>query len=96
MLSTAACSTEAAQAARGRTIFVCAGDRSLTVDRSRKTAVVTYGNARYELPRRPSSLGDRYASLDATLIIDGDMAAFATSTVTDLNLCRAVQGPMAS
>jgi hypothetical protein len=76
------------QAANGVTTFRCAGDRFFTVQRNEKMAVVVYSNARYELPRRKSSIGERYAKSGTTLIIDGDMAAFVSGSVIDLDFCR--------
>ena len=89
LLLSPGCSTQAAQAAKSVTIFRCAGAQSFTVERDDHSAIVLYSNARYELPRRSSSIGERYATSDATLIIDGEMAAFVTSSVMNLDFCRA-------
>jgi len=95
-LGSAACSAEHAQAARATTRFNCAGDRSFTVQRDDASAVVTYSGVRYELPRRRSSIGERYASSSATLIIDGEMAAFVSGTVLNLDFCRAAGGAISA
>lgn len=86
----AGCSTERAPAAREMTVFRCAADRSFTVQRDDASAVVIYSGVRYELPRRKSSIGERYGSSSATLIVDGEMAAFVSGTVLNLDFCRAV------
>ena len=76
------------QAASVVTTFQCAGDRFFTVQRDQETAVVVYSDVRYELPRRKSSIGERYATSGTTLIIDGDMAAFVSGSVMNLDFCR--------
>lgn len=83
------CSTRAAQAQGSVTLFRCAGGQSFTVERDDRSAIVIYSGVRHELPRRSSSIGERYATGDATLIIDGDMAAFVTRSVMNLDFCRA-------
>lgn len=83
------CSTQAAQAQRSVTLFRCAGAQSFTVERDDRSAILIYSGVRHELPRRSSSIGERYATSDATLIIDGEMAAFVTSSVINLDFCRA-------
>ena len=83
------CSTGAAKASRDITLYKCAGDRSFTVERDDESAIIGYSDRRYELARRSSSIGERYANSEATLIIDGDMAAFVTASVVDLDFCRA-------
>ena len=70
------------------TRYRCAENRYFIVERSENAAVVSYANTRYSLGRKPSSVGLRYASSEATLIIDSDFAAFVSETVTDLDDCR--------
>lgn len=86
------CSVQRAQAANSVTLFKCAGAQSFTVERDNERAIVVYASTRYELPKRPSSIGQRYANSLATLIIDGDMAVFVTSKVMNLDFCRADLG----
>ena len=85
----AGCSPGLAEAARATTLYQCAGERSFTVARDGRTAVVVYSGVRYELPRRKSSIGERYATSGATLIVDGEMAAFVSGSVMNLDVCRA-------
>jgi membrane-bound inhibitor of C-type lysozyme len=87
----AGCSPALAEAARATTLYQCAGERSFTVARDDRTAVIVYSGVRYELPRRKSSIGERYATSGATLIIDGKMAAFVTGSVMNLDVCRAAE-----
>ena len=68
-------------------VFRCDGGRWFTVNRDANTASIRYADERYSLARRPSSLGIKYSSPEATLIIDGRFAAFATETVVDLEQC---------
>jgi hypothetical protein len=68
-------------------IYRCDGGRWFSVHRDKNTARIEYVDDRYSLARRPSSLGIKYASPEATLIIDGQFAAFATETVVDLEQC---------
>ena len=79
-----------AKAAAGTHVarYRCAEDRSFTVDRDDRSAVVTYADEKYPLTRKPSSLGLRYSSDVATLIIDHDFAAFVTDTTINLRECR--------
>jgi hypothetical protein len=43
---------------------------------------------------KPASIGKRYASSDATLVIDGQFAAFVTDQVSDLLGCYSAEAPM--
>ena len=70
------------------TLFRCAGGRSFSVASDEKKAIVTASGTHYELRWRPSSIGKRYAARDATLILDGDFAAFVSRTAIDFDLCR--------
>ena len=81
----------AAKAAPGTQVtrYRCAEDRSFTVDRNDRSAVVSYADKNYVLTRKPSSLGLRYSSDVATLIIDHDFAAFVTDATTNLRECHA-------
>lgn len=89
LVHASACSAEDADAATTRTVYRCAGNQSFTVARDARSALVEYSGARYVLPRRSSSIGDRYATRAATLIVDGDMAVFVSTSATNLEFCRA-------
>ena len=55
-------------------------------------ATVRYQGQELELPRRKSGIGIRYASPEATLIIDDEMAVLVTETNVNLKLCRVQHG----
>ena len=69
--------------------YVCNDGRSFSVQRDEDSASILYTDSRYSLPRRPSSIGIKYESPEATLIIDGKFAALVTETIVDLQACRA-------
>jgi hypothetical protein len=71
-------------------IYKCAEGRHIRVGRDASKAQVAYDNALYSLSRRPSSIGQKYTSAEATLIIDGDYAAFVSETIVDLDGCYEV------
>jgi len=84
----AACSTQGAASVPDVATYRCAEGRSFSVERTGEAATVLYSEERYQLSRRPSSIGIRYASREATLLLDDDFAAFATEMVIDLQDCR--------
>jgi hypothetical protein len=86
ILLLAACSA-AATPRMTSSVYRCQDGRSFSVDRNRNNALVRHSDERYNLSRKPSSLGVKYASTDATLIVDGQFAAFVTETTSDLNRC---------
>jgi hypothetical protein len=90
-----ACSATGLSAARGSATFRCADGRSFLVERDARTATVLFSDMRYQLPRRHSSIGLRYDSGEAALMIDGDFAAFVTETVPDLHDCHQARGAAA-
>lgn len=69
--------------------FQCDGGRSLNVVQTGKRATVQVGERRYELQAKASSLGDRYVSEHASLVIDGSFAAFVADDLLDLEGCHA-------
>jgi membrane-bound inhibitor of C-type lysozyme len=85
------CSAPSVAEAKRPLIYRCADGRTFTVDQQQRSAEVTYYDEHFRLPRRSSGVGVRYATQDATLIIDGDMAAFVTENIVDLQSCRALQ-----
>jgi hypothetical protein len=72
--------------------YDCANGKSFSVVRSRQLATVEIDSETYELSRRSSSMGVRYSSPQASLIIDGDFAVFASEKIIDLRLCGLVDG----
>jgi len=68
--------------------YECSGGKTFTVRRDPTVATVDYGEQSFQLSRRSSSLGMRYSSKGASLIIDGDFAVFATDKILNLKLCK--------
>jgi len=62
--------------ARERKQVTCADTRSFTILSDGKRAQVIWADRHATLPRKPSSLGERYESARAALIIDGAFVAF--------------------
>jgi hypothetical protein len=89
-LSLTGCSAPQVPIERITTTFYCSDNRSFVVERGENSAAVFYLGVRYDLSRSSSSIGERYANRGATLIIDADLAAFATSKVIDLDYCQSV------
>jgi len=54
----------------------CAHARSFTIQSDGKRALVNWDNRHAALPRKASSLGERYENARAALIIDGAFVAF--------------------
>lgn len=71
--------------------FVCEDAVSFGVRRSATAATVSFGDGDYRLERKRSSIGERFASPGATLIIDGDFAAFVAEDRLGLDGCRSAQ-----
>lgn len=90
LVALAACSGAEATQSHGHSTYQCKRGQTFKVERRKDRAEVHYAGRRFDLPRRASSIGDRYATHDATLIIDGDSAVFVTNSVLDLGACRAV------
>jgi hypothetical protein len=68
----------------------CRDSSELTVYYQGQTATVLAGGHSYALRRKPSSVGKRFASHKATLIIDGHFAAFVADDLDNLGGCRVV------
>lgn len=82
-------SVEAAE--RPPQTFACSGGTTFDVLVNGKAAEVSFSQTeRYSLRSKPSSLGRRFVSPGATLIIDGTFAAFVTSARRDLQHCMLV------
>jgi len=88
LLFPTACATAAATAAADL-LYQCEGGEAFTVRDSGSAAVVRFADGDYVLQRKRSSLGRRYASPDAALIIDGETAVFVAEDRLDLDDCRA-------
>lgn len=80
------CSAAATPQVRKAT-YACNDGKSFTIQRDGKNASLEYFGEHYSLSRRPSSVGVKYASPEATLIIDGDFAAFVTESLVDFERC---------
>ena len=68
--------------------YECDPRQKLIVARSEESAAVQFVDRKYELERRPSSIGEKYASANATLIIDGSHAVFVADDRLQLGTCR--------
>jgi membrane-bound inhibitor of C-type lysozyme len=70
--------------------YACHGGERFSVIPSGTAATLNYEGKSYVLPKRQSGIGDRYANESATLILDGDFAAFVTPELHQLDACRKV------
>jgi hypothetical protein len=68
-------------------VFRCRDGSELTVQYQQQAATVIAGGHSYVLRRRPSNIGERFTSPLATLIVDGDFAAFVADDLHDLRGC---------
>ncbi len=85
----AGCATTAAATAAADLLYQCEGGEAFTVRDSGSAAVVRFTDGDYVLQRKRSSLGRRYASPRAALIIDGETAVFVAEDRLDLDKCTA-------
>ena len=76
-----------AHAAPAPVRYSCPARGSLTIRRDGSSARVMLAGQAYELTRRPSSIGDKYISSTAALIIDGATAVFVANNHPDLGTC---------
>lgn len=90
MVLLAACSAAATPQVTSA-VYRCHDGRWFTVARNHNSASIRYADTSYNLSRRPSSLGMKYSSAEATLIIDHQFAAFVTETLMDLEQCYEVE-----
>lgn len=67
--------------------FQCA-ERDFVIRISGKRATLIAAPERYDLLEKPSGIGRKYASSEATLIIDDDYAAFVTDNNGEFRDCR--------
>lgn len=94
-ITVAAFGSGLANAAGNIVRYACPANADLSVERDRRTARVIVSGRSYELQRVRSSIGDKYLSPHAALIVDGSSALFVAEDRPDLPVCvRAV--PVAS
>lgn len=67
--------------------YQCAPRQNLVVSRTDETAVVRFVERSYELRRKGSSIGVKYTSARAALIIDGPSAVFVAEDRLQLGTC---------
>lgn len=71
--------------------YLCDGGITFAVAKSGDGTQVRFADAIYSLRRGPSSVGERFSSDDATLIIDHPSAVFIANDRLGLRACRAVR-----
>lgn len=86
------CSAPSAARTELLSTYECANGKAFIVSRDKDFATVDFEEQSYRLARQSSSMGIRYSSGDASLIIDGTLAVFATNSVFDLRMCNAARG----
>jgi hypothetical protein len=77
-----------AHAAQAPVRYTCPADQDLTVQRTASTARVTFNGRSYALQRKHSSIGDKYLSANAALIIDGPSAVFVADGTLGMGACQ--------
>jgi membrane-bound inhibitor of C-type lysozyme len=75
-----------AHAAPAPTRYVCGG-QTVTIERDGKLASVRFADGSYQLQRKASDIGVKYASPTATLIIDGPSAIFVAQDRLQVAAC---------
>jgi hypothetical protein len=80
----------AGAATRTTTRYACEGGLDLLVERDANRAHVRLAGRSYELRRKPSSIGAKYLSEAAALIIDGRSAVFVGGDPLRLGTCNEV------
>lgn len=83
----AALAVTQAHAAPAPVRYACTASDDLAVMRNHSTAHVDYAGHGYELQRKRSSIGDKYVSQNAALIIDGNSAIFVAEDLIDVGTC---------
>jgi hypothetical protein len=76
-------------AAVSNTRYACDGRQSLVVERDSARARVNFIDRSYVLRRKSSSIGVKYESPHAALIIDGSSAVFVADNRLQLGICTA-------
>jgi len=67
--------------------YACGEGQNLVIQRDRTSAHVNFIDRSYELRRKPSSIGVKYISPTAALIIDGQSAVFVAEDRLQLGAC---------
>jgi membrane-bound inhibitor of C-type lysozyme len=67
--------------------YACDAHQMLTMQRSRTAASVQFVGRSYDLQRKRSSIGEKYVSPTAALIIDGVSAVFVAEDRLQLGQC---------
>ncbi|HEU4696412.1 MAG TPA: hypothetical protein VFR92_05570 [Sphingomicrobium sp.] len=67
--------------------YICEPGQRLIVQRSAQTAAVQFIDKSYLLHRKASSIGEKYVSANAALIIDGPSAVFVAEDRLQLGTC---------
>ena len=78
-----------AAAAASEVRYACEPTQNLVVRRSGEMATVQFTDRTYALHRKASSLGVKFVSEDAALIIDGNSAVFVAGDRLQLGRCDA-------
>jgi hypothetical protein len=76
-----------AEAAPAAVDYSCRANQQLSVQRDSSRARVSLGGRTFDLQRRRSSIGEKYLSPTAALIIDGASAVFVSNDHLDLGIC---------
>jgi membrane-bound inhibitor of C-type lysozyme len=76
-----------AEAARNVIHYACPGREELTVQRDASRPQVSLDGRTYDLQRKRSSIGDKYLSTRAALIIEGPSAVFVAEHRFDIGTC---------
>lgn len=72
--------------------YLCNGGIAFAVTKNAGGAQVRFADAIYSLRRGRSSIGERFSSEDATLILDHSSAVFVANDRLGLRACRVVDG----
>ncbi|QIK95471.1 hypothetical protein G7076_02290 [Sphingomonas sp. HDW15A] len=75
--------------------YICKSEQGIVVTRTGDKASVRSADRTYELRRRPSSIGVKYGSANAALIVDGTDAVFVVEEPLYVQTCSQAL-PMAS
>lgn len=84
-----------AQARPASARYTCSAAQDLIVQKSGSGVRVQYAGQIYDLQRHQSSIGDKFISPKAALIIDGSSAVFVADRHIDVGTCFAAV-PLAS
>ena len=86
LLVLAGCATTSGNE-HSRRDYLCTDATQLSVVRRSEIATVEHQGSAYRLTHKPFSLGERYTSADATLIVDGRSAVFVTQDAAYAQRC---------